>query len=53
MCRRPRLPGQRLLSRWADANYDVTFPTSALAPGRYEVRLVARGAAAQWTLVVK
>ncbi|MFI5381657.1 MAG: hypothetical protein ACHRHE_20355, partial [Tepidisphaerales bacterium] len=47
------LPGTRLLSRWADANYGVSFPTSALPPGRYQVRLIARGAAAQWTLTVR
>lgn len=48
-----RLPGKNLLSRWNDANYSVTFPTQALAPGRYTVRLVARGPAAQWTLDVR
>lgn len=47
------LPGKGLLSRWNDANYSVSFSTQALPPGRYTVRLVARGPAAQWTLTVR
>ena len=47
------LPGQRLLSRWADANYYLSFPTSALPPGRYQVRVVSTGPALQWSLEVK
>lgn len=47
------LPGKRLLSRWPDADYCVSFPTQALPPGKYEVRLVARGPAAQWTFTVR
>ncbi len=47
------LPGNRLLSRWADAGYGFTVPTGALAPGRYEMRVVAHGAALQWTLEVR
>jgi hypothetical protein len=48
-----RLPGKKLLSRWNDANYSVTFPTQAFPPGRYTVRLVSHGPAAQWTLTVR
>jgi hypothetical protein len=47
------LPGSRLLSRWADAGYGADIPTGALPPGRYQVRIVARGAAAEWTLEVR
>ncbi|MBI2515366.1 MAG: hypothetical protein HYV95_00465 [Opitutae bacterium] len=47
------LPGKNLLSRWDDANYSVSFSTQALPPGRYTVRLVARGPAAQWTVTVR
>lgn len=48
-----RLPGQNLLSRWADADYLATVPTDRLAPGTYTVRLAARGPALEWTLVVR
>jgi hypothetical protein len=47
------LPGPQLLSRWRDANYSVSFSTQDLAPGRYKVRVVANGPAAEWTLTVK
>ena len=47
------LPGRELLSRWPDASYCASFPTASLAPGRYEVRLVASGPAAVWTLNVR
>jgi hypothetical protein len=47
------LPGQQLLSRWPDADYCASFSTQGLPPGRYEVRVVARGPAAVWSLIVK
>ncbi len=47
------LPGHHLLSRWPDAQYALSFPTATLAPGRYQVRLVARGPALTWELEVK
>jgi hypothetical protein len=48
-----KLPGKELMSRWNDANYAVTFSTSALAPGRYAARIVAQGPAATWSFTVK
>ncbi len=48
-----RLPGDKLLSRWNDADYLATVPTERLAPGTYTVRLAARGPALEWTLVVR
>jgi hypothetical protein len=47
------LPGSQLMSRWNDSTYAAAFATSALAPGRYSVRLVARGPAATWSFTVK
>jgi hypothetical protein len=47
------LPGPRLLSRWRDTTYCTSFPTQALPPGRYRVRVVANGPAAVWSLTVK
>lgn len=48
-----RLPGKELLSRWNDAEYLATVPSQRLAPGRYTVRLAARGPALQWTFEVQ
>lgn len=47
------LPGPALMSRWSDASYGTTFPTTSLPPGRYTARIVARGPAAAWTFTVK
>lgn len=47
-----KLPNN-LLSRWEDADYCAILPTDRLPPGRYTVRLAARGPAAQWTLTVR
>lgn len=47
------LPDAQLMSRWKDSTYAATFPTTALPPGRYTVRLVARGPAATWSFTVK
>lgn len=47
------LPGQQLMTRWNDSTYAVTFPTSALTPGEYTARLVARGPAVTWRFTVK
>ncbi len=47
------LPGTELRSRWNDANYALSFPTKELAPGTYEIRLVANGPAAAWTFHVR
>lgn len=47
------LPGKALLSRWNDSTYYVSFPTEALAPGKYKVRIVAMAPAATWTLEVR
>ena len=47
------LPGKELLSRWSDSTYCVNIPTANLAPGRYEVRIVAQGPAAAWSFTVK
>lgn len=47
------LPGTQLMSRWNDSTYAAAFATTALAPGRYTVRLVARGPAATWSFTVK
>lgn len=48
-----KLPGQQLMSRWNDSTYAVTFSTAGLAPGRYTVRIVARGPAAAWSFTVQ
>lgn len=42
-----------LLSRWNDGQYELAFPTHALAPGRYRVRLCVRGAAPTWSFTVR
>ena len=47
------LPGQELKSRWNDSTYWVSFSTAGLPPGRYQVRVVARGPAAAWSFTVK
>jgi hypothetical protein len=47
------LPGKQLYSRWSDAHYCASFSTQSLPPGRYEVRLIASGPAARWTLTVR
>jgi len=47
------LPGKELRSRWPDSNYAVTFSTTTLPPGRYEIRLVAKGPALAWSFIVK
>ncbi len=48
-----KLPGQQLMTRWNDSTYAVTFATTALPPGRYAARIVARGPAATWSFTVK
>lgn len=48
-----RLPDPGLLSRWAEAPYQVSIQTQSLPPGRYEVRLAAAGASAAWTFDVR
>ncbi len=48
-----KLPGQQLMTRWNDATHAVTFATTALPPGRYTARIVARGPAATWSFTVK
>lgn len=47
------LPGKKLLSRWNGNGYALSFPTTALPPGRYQVRLVSRGPAATWSFTVR
>lgn len=47
------LPDAQLMSRWKDSTYAATFPTTALSPGRYTVRLVARGPAATWSFTIR
>jgi hypothetical protein len=47
------LPGRELKSRWNDSTYWVSFPTAGLPPGRYQVRIVAKGPAATWSFNVK
>jgi len=47
------LPGQRLLSRWPDSNYWIAFSTANLPPGRYDVRIVAKGPALSWSFTVR
>ncbi len=47
------LPGRELKSRWNDSTYWVSFPTTSLPPGRYQVRIVAKGPAATWSFNVK
>ncbi len=47
------LPGTELKSRWNDSTYWVSFPTAPLPPGRYQVRIVSKGPAAEWAFTVK
>lgn len=47
------LPGKELMSRWNDSTYGVNFSTAHLPPGRYRMRIVARGPAAEWSFTVK
>jgi hypothetical protein len=47
------LPGRELMSRWNDSTYAATFSTEHLPPGRYRLRIVARGPAAAWSFTVK
>ncbi|WP_415907603.1 hypothetical protein [Oleiharenicola sp. Vm1] len=47
-----KLPNH-LLSRWEDADYLARVPTDRLPPGRYTIRLAAKGPAAQWTFSVR
>jgi hypothetical protein len=47
------LPGHELRSRWNDSTYWVSFPTDNLPPGRYQVRIVAKGPAAAWSFQIK
>ena len=49
-----KLPGGgKLLSRWPESDYCTEIPTDGLAPGRYEVRILSRGPAAQWSFEVR
>ena len=47
------LPGKELKSRWNDSTYWVSFPTTNLPAGRYQMRIVAKGPAAEWSFTVK
>lgn len=47
------LPGKQLMTRWNDADFAATFSTADLPPGRYDARIVARGAAATWSFTIK
>jgi hypothetical protein len=47
------LPGPGLMSRWNDSVYWIEFPTASLPPGRYEMRIVAKGPAAAWSFEVR
>jgi hypothetical protein len=47
-----KLPN-KLLSRWEDADYCANVPTDRLPPGRYTMRLAAKGPAAQWSFTVR
>lgn len=47
------LPGKELMSRWSDSAYGVSFSTANLPPGRYRMRIVARGPAAEWSFTVR
>ena len=47
------LPGKELKSRWNDSTYWVSFPTTNLLPGRYDMRIVAKGRALTWGFTVK
>jgi hypothetical protein len=47
------LPGSGLMSRWNDSTYCIEFSTASLPPGRYEMRIVAKGPAAAWSFEVR
>ncbi len=47
------LPGTDLRSRWNDSNYWVSFPTTNLPAGRYEMRIVAKGPALVWSFTIR
>ncbi len=47
------LPGKELYSRWNDSNYCVNLPTNNLAPGRYQLRLIANGPCVLCSVEVK
>lgn len=47
------LPGKELRSRWSDSTYGVSFSTAHLPPGRYRMRIVARGPAAEWSFTIR
>jgi hypothetical protein len=47
------LPGKDLMSRWNDSTYWLSFSTANLPPGRYQMRIVARGPAVAWSFTVK
>ena len=47
------LPGKDLKSRWNDSTYWVSFPTTNLPTGRYQMRIVAKGPALMWSFTVK
>jgi hypothetical protein len=47
------LPGKGLMNRWSDSTYCVNFSTAQLPPGRYQIRLVAKGPAAAWSFTVR
>ena len=47
------LPGTGLMSRWNDNTYWIEFSTATLPPGRYDMRIVAKGPAAAWSFEVK
>lgn len=47
------LPGKNLLSRWSDNNYCISFSTQSLAPGTYQLRLVANGPSARWNVTIR
>jgi len=46
------LPGKELMSRWNDSNYWISFPTTSLPPGDYEMRIVAQGPALVWNFKI-
>ncbi len=46
------VPG-KLLARWKDGACWLNFPTSNLPAGQYEVKLLAQGPAARWSVTVR
>lgn len=46
------VPG-KLLVRWKDGAYWLSFSTQSLPAGRYQLKLLARGPAAMWDVTVK